>query len=57
MISRDINNIDYKFFLDDRIIKSVIYKYHRKFSILIIKKKKKKEDMKIKIHLDDSQMR
>lgn len=56
MISRDINNIDYKFFLDDRIIKSVIYKYHRKFSILIIKKKKKK-DMKIKIHLDDSQMR
>lgn len=55
MISRDINNIDYKFFLDDRIIKSVIYKYHRKFSILIIKKKKK--DMKIKIHLDDSQMR
>lgn len=56
MISRDINNIDYKFFLDDRIIKSVIYKYHRKFSILIIIKKKKK-DMKIKIHLDDSQMR
>lgn len=36
MISRDINNIDYKLFLDDRIVKSIIYKYHRKFLILII---------------------
>lgn len=47
MISRDINNIDYKLFLDDRsIVKSIIYKYHRKFPILIIiiKKKRKYEN-------------
>lgn len=51
MISRDINNIDYKLFLDDHsIVKSIIYKYHP-ILIIIIKKK----NMKIRIH--DSQMR